>query len=57
MKMKTFFFAALAMLMLASCSKNDGPELNSSPVRDKAYLALSVQLPQSIGTKAAGGPS
>lgn len=57
MKMRTFFFAALAMLMLASCSKNDGPELNSSPVRDKAYLALSVQLPQSIGTKAAGDPS
>ena len=57
MKMKTFFSAALAMLTLASCSKNDGPEMNLSSAQDKAYLALSIQLPQSVGTKAAGDPS
>ena len=52
MKMRTFFATALAMLTLASCSKNerDGGSPDLPSTISKAYMSLSVQFPQ--GTKA-----
>ena len=50
--MRTFFATALAMLTLASCSKNerDGGSPDLPSTISKAYMSLSVQFPQ--GTKA-----
>ena len=52
MKMRAFFATVLGVLMLASCSKNDGgTTVDPVPTNiSKAYMSLSLQFPQ--GTKA-----
>lgn len=59
MKIKSFLVSMFAIAALASCSNND--ELDNlvpdNQTADKAYLALSIAMPQGAATRAPGDPT